>query len=67
MRTEQDFRGGHKGKLTKFVRSEFYNTVDPPIPILYNQEKTYLGLKNQRPYWGEAVNGGAVLGRRTVP
>ena len=27
-----------------------------------NQEKTYSGLENQQRYWGEAVNGGAVLG-----
>ena len=26
-----------------------------------NQEKTYSGLENQQRYWGEAVNGGAVL------
>ena len=32
--------------------------------VIYNQEKTYSGLENQLPYWGEAVNGGAVLGGR---
>ena len=35
--------------------------------ILYNQEKNiYSGLENQRWYWGEAANGGAVLGGSTV-
>ena len=29
---------------------------------MHNREKTYSGFKNQRRYWGEAVNGGAVLG-----
>ena len=30
--------------------------------VIYNQEKTYLGLENKRGHWGGAVNGGAVLG-----
>ena len=32
--------------------------------VIYNQEKTYSGLKNQWRYyyWGEAINGGAVFG-----
>ena len=30
--------------------------------VIYNQEKTYSGLENQRQYWGEAVDGGAVFG-----
>ena len=29
---------------------------------IYNREKTYSGLENQRRYRGEAVNGGEVLG-----
>ena len=29
--------------------------------IIYEHEKTFPELDNQRRYWGEAVNGGAVL------
>ena len=36
------------------------------LGVIYNQERTYLGLENHRRYWGEVVNGGAVLGLTTV-
>ena len=66
--------------LLKIPQVNSTSTVDPPIPplsglaksgcmgigkgVIYNQEKTYSGLENQRRFWGEAVNREAMMGER---